>query len=896
MSIKPDRGRGLPTWTAAVHKEVLPNGLTLLVQPNDSAPVVAVVTRVQAGFFDEPDHWAGISHVLEHMFFKGTPSRGVGEIARDTKQAGGYLNASTTYDHTTYYTVLPASSLATALAVQSDALRHSLIDADELARELRVIVEEAKRKLDTPSAVTYETLYQVMFDAHRIRRWRIGLEEDLVRFTRDDLVGYYRSRYVPERTVVSIVGALDVAETLALSRQYYGDWPAARGAVDPSPEEPVRREVRARTLRGDVSRAELAIGWRTVPTLHPHTPALDVAAAILSSGRGSWLHRGLREPGIVTGISASNHSPTELGVFGISATLAPAQLSRAIAGIAEATMRLATLGPTSDDLERSLTLLQGRWARGLESMEGRASALAGAAMLRDVSLLDQEYRDLLAVTPEQVRDAAALYLQPNGVSAVAYLPHGAGEDLTADVLRQAFEATAATPLAAVVAPPVPTPTPISTSRAGPRTVSDGGVIHVELPGVDLLVRAKSASRLATVGIYVPRTRFDPPALAGVGALTARAAVRGAGTFDAAGLAFAFEQLGGTLGPSVASDWLGFGTTVLSDRLAAAATLLDLVFTQPRLADADLEIERQLMTVEAAQVADDMFRYPFQLAFRAAFGDHGYGLPIGGLPETLPAIAAADVRRWHEQALLGARPVVVVVGDVTPERAAAELVPIFERYREQPATAAPEPSAWAVGDAPIIRAVPRSKAQSALAMVFPGPTRRDPARGVADVWAAIASGLGGRMFEALRERRSLAYTVLASAWPKARAGALVTYIATSPERELEARDAMLVELARFAELPADETELRRAVAYLSGQTQVGRQSGAAVAGEVLEAWIAGAGLAEVGDPTAIYRDVTAEQVQRLAVTYLDAARRAEGVIRGTGGTGAGVATAVSAAAR
>src|SRR5215216_2892312 len=121
MTISPSRsplnpaheGRALrsPLWTKSVHREVLPNGLTLLVQPDHSAPVVAVVTHVKAGFFDEPDHWSGISHVLEHMFFKGTSRRGVGAIARETKAAGGYLNAGTGYDHTSYFTVLPSSGL-----------------------------------------------------------------------------------------------------------------------------------------------------------------------------------------------------------------------------------------------------------------------------------------------------------------------------------------------------------------------------------------------------------------------------------------------------------------------------------------------------------------------------------------------------------------------------------------------------------------------------------------------------------------------------------------------------------------------------------------------------------------------------------------------------------------
>src|SRR5919107_403708 len=214
-----------PLWTKNVHREVLPNGLTLLVQPDHSAPVVAVVTHVKAGFFDEPDSWTGISHVFEHMFFKGTPTRGVGAIARETKAAGGYLNAGTGYDHTSYFTVLPSSGLPAALDVQSDALRNSVIDPDELSRELQVIIQEAKRKRDTPGAVAQETLHEVMFDRHRIRRWRIGHEDHLARLTRDEVLGYYHSRYVPERTIVALTGDLETEPALALARTAYGDWP-----------------------------------------------------------------------------------------------------------------------------------------------------------------------------------------------------------------------------------------------------------------------------------------------------------------------------------------------------------------------------------------------------------------------------------------------------------------------------------------------------------------------------------------------------------------------------------------------------------------------------------------------------------------------------------------------
>ncbi len=864
-------------WTDRVVREVLPNGLTLLVQPDHSAPVVSVVTHVKAGFFDEPDRWIGISHVLEHMFFKGTARRGVGAIARETKAAGGYLNAGTGYDHTSYFTVLPASGLAAALDIQSDALRNSIIDPEELARELQVIIQEAKRKRDTPGAVAHETLHELMFDRHRIRRWRIGTEEQLARMTRDDLWSYYRSRYVPETTIVAITGAFDSENALKLAHAAYGDWPAVPAALDRSPEELPRREIRARTLRGDVAHAELVLGWRTVAPLHQDAPALDLAAAVLGAGRGSWLYRALREEGIVTSVSAHNYAPTELGVFSISADLAPENLPTAIDRIAESVARLTMLGPGPEELERARTLLVARWARQLESMEGKGSALAAAEALEHVSFLDREYEALMSVGSDEVRSTATRYLQPDSVSAVAYVPAGQGQELTGSGLERAF---------AVTALHRPASQPVAWPKPGPR-ISDQGrlqaeVLHTSLPGVDLLVRRKPGAPLITLGIYVPRQELEPPEQAGLGALVVRSSVRAAGNLDAGNLAFGFERLGGTLSGAAAVDWLGFGTTVLSHHMSEAAALLKLVFTAPGLGETEVGTERGLMVTEAEQVADDMFRYPFQLAFAGGFGNAGYGLPVSGLPETLAAISIADVQAWHGRALLDVRPVVIAVGDVDPEEASEVLAGVFgDRAPILPQNhLAPLPWVGGRGDSSM-RVVQREKQQAALAIVFAGPSRRDADRAAAQVWAAVASGLGGRMFEALRDRRSLAYTVMASSWQRSRAGALITYIATSPEREDEARQAMLQELDRFTREPVSPAELAQAVSYLAGQAEVGRQSGAGMAAEILEAWLSGNGLGDLEDPGAAFRAVTAEAVLRVAERHLDPSRRAEGVIRGSG---------------
>jgi len=864
-------------WSAGVIREVLPNGLTLLVQRDASAPVVAVVTHVKAGFFDEPDHWVGISHVLEHMFFKGTSRRGVGAIARETKSAGGYLNASTTYDQTVYFTVLPGSGLAAGLDIQADALMQSAIDADELARELQVIIQEAKRKLDTPGAVVQETLNEVMFDRHRIRRWRIGYEKDLAGFTRDDLLGYYRSRYVPSRVIVAIVGDLDPEAALALGRRTYGDWPSRPGAVDPSPEEPPRRGVRVRTLRGDVSQAEATFGWRGVPPLHPDAPALDMAAALLSSGRGSWLYRSLRETGLATSVSAYHYAPTDLGVFHISTEFDPERLPIVMARVGESVARLAMLGPSAEDLERTRALYLTRWVRGIETMEGRASALAAAEALGGVHLLDKEYDDLAAVTAGQMRDVAARYLHPEDVSATAYLPRDRGDELTVEGVSRAFAVSQLTP---AIPPAIPKLDLRAPSHAEGRRQAE--VTHTALPGIDLLVRRKPGVPTVTLGLYAPRRVFDPPAQAGIGALAVRSAIRGAAGMDASRLAFALERLGGSLATAVTVDWLGFATTVDAGRLAEAAVLLDRVALEPGFAEADIAAERSLLVEEALQTADDMFRYPFQLAFMAAFGESGYGLPALGLPETLRGLGAEDVRRWYATGFGAQRPVLIAVGDVDPARASDALAGVFGGRPALEAGGGYAAQSWTTEGRERERLIRRDKAQSAIAMAFPGPGRRGPAYYAAEVWAAVASGLGGRLFEALRDKRSLAYTVMASAWAKARSGALVTYIATSPEREEEARGAMLDELEVFTREPVTARELNQSVNYLAGQAEVERQNSGSLLSEILEAWLTGGGLADLEDPPARFRAVTAEDVMAVARAGLDRERRAEGIIRGTGG--------------
>src|SRR5712692_5338592 len=196
-------------------KVVLKNGLTVIVREQQAVPLTSIATYVKAGYFDEDDRISGISHVIEHMFFKGTSKRPVGQISRETQALGGYLNAYTYYDRTVYHTEVPAENMKKALEIQADALWNSTYDAEELKREIEVVLQENNKKLDNPGAVTSEKLYATAFEEHRMRRWRIGTPEGLRALTRDDIVSYVKKYYQPSNIILSIAGHLDVEDTIA---------------------------------------------------------------------------------------------------------------------------------------------------------------------------------------------------------------------------------------------------------------------------------------------------------------------------------------------------------------------------------------------------------------------------------------------------------------------------------------------------------------------------------------------------------------------------------------------------------------------------------------------------------------------------------------------------------
>ena len=861
----------------SVRRVILDNGLTVIVRRDASAPVVAIVTYVKAGYFDETDDVVGIAHVLEHMYFKGTPSRGVGEIARETKASGGYLNAHTIYDHTSYYTVLPAAGFLAGLDVQADAYANSLIDGEELRKELEVIVQEAKRKLDNPGAVASETLYELLHDRHRMRRWRIGREEGLRELDREDLLGFYRNFYRPSSTILTIVGDVDLDDAFVQVERRYGALERGEPKRAPGPAETDAPDFRLREMSGDIARTQLIVGWRTPPTTHDDTPLLDLAATALGTGRASRLYRSVREKQLASSVSAYNYTPTEVGVFALHAETRPERTGDALRACWAEVMGMREAGIAEGEMARARRIFESRWLRRLESMEGQASYLAEWEASGDWRLGNAYLERLRSATANDVSEAARRWLDPARASVVAYRPKG-----TAALAENA--GALAGDLGGVVPAPMPPSigamgagAVIGTQQAKFEAVISGVHVFRAPLGIPILVRVKPGAPIVHFGVFsgggASEERLQN---AGLTTLMTRAALKGTERRNAARIAADAEMLGGSISPGAGAESFGWSFSVPAAFLDEAVELLADVVQHPVFPAEGLEAERQVALADVATLRDDMYRYPMRLAVEAAYGTHTYGIPVMGTEESLRAINAGAVREWHRTYALSGASVLAIVGDVDPQAVATLLARHFNTLvprADLPVTKPEWPRATAVN------MTTRDKNQTAIAMAFQGPGRHDDERFAAMLAAGVSSGLGGRFFEELRDKQSLAYTIQAFPVERRASGMFLSYIATSPEKEDLARRGLLEDFRKLREELVTEAELTQAKTYALGTHAIRQQSGSAVLADMVDAWLHGVGLHELDEYEGQINAVSARGIRELAARCWDESRRVEGVVRG-----------------
>ena len=307
-------------------------GLTVLFKENHHAPVVAVQVWVGVGSADEVKGEEGMAHLHEHMLFKGTKKRGVGEIARAIEAAGGDINAWTSFDNTVYHVVLASRHLNLGLEVLADAVQNAAFDPQELEREKKVVLEEIKRTRDMPSRLIGDLLFNTAYQKHPYSHPILGSEASVAGVTQKDILRFFKKHYRPERMTLLVVGDMQPQAVLKKIRQLFPKKaPAGGQARRARTKEPNQRKLRVKLIRDDIQEVHFALGWHAPAAKDPQVPPLEVLAVALGQGESSRLNLGLRHGlNLVNDIYAYLYAPRDPGLFLVGGSCPPGQLLPAL--------------------------------------------------------------------------------------------------------------------------------------------------------------------------------------------------------------------------------------------------------------------------------------------------------------------------------------------------------------------------------------------------------------------------------------------------------------------------------------------------------------------------------------------------------------------------------------
>lgn len=403
----------------------LPNGLRVLARENRSTPLVAVDCWLGIGALHEPEQHAGISHFLEHMFFKGTERYPLGSMDRLVKSMGGYNNAATSMEFTHYYIVTPSEHFETALDLLADHLRSPTFPEAELERERSVVKEEIRRRNDSPQGRLYVALSEHLFGDSPYAREVLGSPESLDRITAPVMRGYWRRHYRSDRLAVAVAGDIDPEPVVAAVAERLGD--LEPGEAPPAAVPPPEARLDVAPIGMDIAQGYLAWGFRTAGRSDlEEACALEVAVTALGDGMTSRLYRRLvDERHLVTSVGAWTYALDRVGVLGISAVLPPQRRG----DVEEETARVleeATRGLRPDEVGRAKTMLAADFAFDNETNAATTGTLGEFEVVHGDAAAYREILDGIArVTPEAATAVVERLARPDRAVRAWVGPNGA---------------------------------------------------------------------------------------------------------------------------------------------------------------------------------------------------------------------------------------------------------------------------------------------------------------------------------------------------------------------------------------------------------------------------------------------------------------------------------------
>jgi zinc protease len=418
----------------------LDNGLKVLLKPVHSAPVVSNWIWYRVGSRNELPGKTGISHWVEHMMFKGTPTFPKGSIMRLVNKNGGTLNGFTSYDYTAYFETLPADRLDLGLRIESDRMANSSIEPDEVASERTVIISEREGSENSPNFLLHEELAAIAYRAHPYGHQIIGWKEDLRQITRQDLWTHYQTYYGPHNAVLVVVGDFDAQIVRARVEELFAPIPAGPPPPPVLAIEPKQTGERRVTVRQPGTAQYLQAAFHVPDARHADNFPLMVLDAVLGGAssmtfgggstpthRSARLYKALVETELASRASCSYSPSLDPGLFSFYATAREGRSLEEVERAIWAEVRRIREEPVSaEELAKAQKQARAQFAYALESVSNQALWLGLSEMVDTYTRFATFLDDLAAVSAADIRRVAQAYFIETNRTVGWFVPEGVG--------------------------------------------------------------------------------------------------------------------------------------------------------------------------------------------------------------------------------------------------------------------------------------------------------------------------------------------------------------------------------------------------------------------------------------------------------------------------------------
>lgn len=876
----------------------LDNGAWLLALPTPRPAagyrgVVAIQLWIAAGSAGERASEHGCAHLFEHMVFKPhVDARGqIRDLAGVIERLGGDVNAFTSHDETVFYATVPADAFADVAEVLLDAVFGHRFDAEQLAREQDVVVEEIRQYADDPSARSVQQMMSDLYGEHAYARPVLGEEHEVRSLTPARLRAWGERQHRGAGVVMVVVGPVRPRAIEAVAKRWLGPLPAAqRTAKLARPRRPTAPRVRV--LREDVQEVYVRIGWTGGVGHDDDAVALDLAAVALGQGESSRLALGVRRRArLVSDAYASYMAGQAGGTFMISAQADAPDVEAATRALLDAVARVREQPLADHELARAHALLRSSLIYRSETVQGQAHAIGYFASSTGKLDAEAEYFARLdALTPARVQAACARHLGFEHAAVTILVP------------REQLDARAARGLARRLTRPH---TPIERAAAQADAVSmqprrrkvksrvaelltaptrdEHGIWSARhRSGLRILARPDASVPMAAGWLVWPGgLRLESARDAGLSSLTAALLTRGTAARDGDTLAREIEGYAAVLDGFSGHNSIGLQTECLSEHLSTVLARCFECALEPRFADHELDEARRIVLADLEADADDPGHLAYRSMLAALYGKHPHGRDLRGTPATLARFGRAKLtRNWAEHYPIG-RAVLALCGDIELDRVLEEIGSMLagrvagRRPAKMPAWPGHAPR-WRTRACE--RTLEREREQGHCVIGFPGLRLGEPEGAALDVLCTVLGGQAGRLFEALREREGLVYQVGANSSEHLDAGHVVFYAAASQDKLDAARAAIEGELARLVEVPIGADELARAKTYLIGQFESSLQRRSRVASRMVFGEVYGLGAAYFSSYPERVAAVECGHVHALARRLLNPRRQVTVLVR------------------